>query len=90
MVTEQIEVDYSTEPKITVREVASELLVIPKGATLETVEKLFIIQVLETNKNNKRKTALELGISIKTLYNKLHMYGLYEKYQNQKTEGVNS
>jgi DNA-binding NtrC family response regulator len=33
-----------------------------------------ILQGLERNKGNKARTAEELGISLKTLYNKLHQH----------------
>ena len=38
----------------------------------ETVELKEIVERLERNGGNKAKTAEELGISLKTLYNKLH------------------
>jgi len=37
-----------------------------------------IIAVLRKNKNNRRRTASELGISRETLYKKLHRYGLFD------------
>ena len=39
---------------------------------LEDVEKEHILRTLEKNKGNKPQTAQELGISLKTLYNKLN------------------
>ena len=44
---------------------------------LETVEKSHILKTLAYNRGNKTKTALTLGITIKTLYNKLHRYGIF-------------
>ncbi len=43
---------------------------------LEDIEKIIIIKNLETTKYNKTKTAKQLGISLKTLYNKLEKYNL--------------
>ena len=34
----------------------------------------YILQVYAKNNMNKQATAAELGISLKTLYNKLHKY----------------
>lgn len=45
------------------------------GTPLEEVEKGHILRTLAFNHGNKTKTAAVLGITIKTLYNKLHRYG---------------
>jgi DNA-binding NtrC family response regulator len=42
---------------------------------LADVERLVILSSLKANKGHKRLTSTELGISLKTLYNKLHSYG---------------
>ena len=42
--------------------------------TLADVEMEYILTVYAQNKYNKQATANELGISLKTLYNKLHKY----------------
>jgi DNA-binding NtrC family response regulator len=44
------------------------------GKSLADVEMEYILQVYAKNNSNKQKTADELGISLKTLYNKLHKY----------------
>ena len=44
--------------------------------SLEDVEKGHILRALAYNHGNKTKTAQSLGITIKTLYNKLHRYGI--------------
>jgi two-component system, NtrC family, response regulator AtoC len=46
------------------------------GASIEDVEKLLIAKTLERYQGNKPKTAEVLGISLKTLYNKLERYEL--------------
>ncbi|WP_447065682.1 helix-turn-helix domain-containing protein, partial [Vibrio alginolyticus] len=50
---------------------------VPAGVSLEEIEKAAIINTLEENQGNKTESAQELGISVKTLYNKL------EKYQDE-------
>jgi DNA-binding NtrC family response regulator len=44
------------------------------GKTLADIEMEYILQVYAKNGHNKQATAAELGISLKTLYNKLHKY----------------
>ena len=44
----------------------------PRPRTLKELELEAILAGLERNDGNKPKTADELGISLKTLYNKLH------------------
>jgi two-component system response regulator HydG len=46
--------------------------------SLEDLERNHILQMLAYQHGNKTKTAKVLGITIKTLYNKLHRYGLLE------------
>jgi two-component system response regulator HydG len=46
--------------------------------TLEDLEKNHILQMLAYQQGNKTKTAKMLGITIKTLYNKLHRYGMLD------------
>jgi two-component system response regulator HydG len=45
------------------------------GTPLDEVETGHILRTLAYNHGNKTKTAQALGITIKTLYNKLHRYG---------------
>jgi len=44
--------------------------------SLEDVEKTHILRALTFHQGNKTRTAHSLGITIKTLYNKLHRYGI--------------
>lgn len=50
---------------------------IPAGMRLDELEKVAIYQALDQTAGNKNDTAKQLGISVKTLYNKL------SKYQDQ-------
>ena len=52
-------------------------LQVPTGVPLEEVEQQVIVKTLEENQGKKSETADQLGISVKTLYNKL------EKYQQE-------
>jgi two-component system response regulator HydG len=61
------------------------IISIPPGMTLEQVEREAIIQTLEETGGNRTQTAQILGISRKTLQNKLKEYGLEEKESVQKT-----
>ena len=45
------------------------------GTTVEEAEKMLILKTLEATNNNKTKAAEILGISLKTLHNKLKEYG---------------
>ncbi|MZI95680.1 AAA domain-containing protein [Vibrio sp. CAIM 722] len=47
---------------------------VPTGVPLEELEKAAIMQTLEDREGNKTETAQDLGISVKTLYNKLDKY----------------
>ena len=45
------------------------------GTTVEEAEKLLILKTLESTSNNKTRAAEILGVSLKTLHNKLKEYG---------------
>lgn len=49
---------------------------IPLGSTLAHAERVLILATLEHFKHHKERTAVALGISAKTLYNRLKEYGL--------------
>lgn len=48
---------------------------LPLGISLHELEKRLILETLEMNHRNRTKTAAMLGISVRTLRNKLHEYG---------------
>jgi DNA-binding NtrC family response regulator len=48
---------------------------IPVGSTIDHAERALIELTLEHTKNNKTRAAEILGISQKTLFNKLREYG---------------
>jgi DNA-binding NtrC family response regulator len=56
----------------------SHLVKFPIGTTVEEAEKKLILKTLEHTKNNKTRAADILGISLKTLHNKLKEYGSKE------------
>ncbi len=45
---------------------------------LATLEKRYILKILERNQNNRKKTAAQLGINATTLWRKLQGYGDYQ------------
>ena len=45
------------------------------GTTVEDAERMLILKTLESTHNNKTRAADILGISLKTLHNKLKEYG---------------
>ena len=49
-------------------------LAVPVGTPLEEVERQMIMRTLQKTKNNKTRAAELLGISLKTLHNKLNLY----------------
>ena len=57
---------------------------------LEEVEKNHILRTLSYNQGNKTKTAQSLGITIKTLYNKLHRYGIIQQSTGPSEESKES
>ncbi len=46
----------------------------PAGISLDEAEKRLILRTLETTRGNKTRAAEVLGISVRTLHNKLHRY----------------
>ncbi|HUK23072.1 MAG TPA: sigma-54 dependent transcriptional regulator [Terriglobales bacterium] len=56
------------------------------GTTVEEAEKLLILKTLEATNNNKTRAAEILGISLKTLHNKLKEYGSAAAEASEKEE----
>jgi transcriptional regulator with PAS, ATPase and Fis domain len=56
------------------RETGGDTLVLPVGTTVDEAERQLIVRTLATTSNNKARAAEILGISLKTLHNKLHRY----------------
>ena len=52
---------------------------LPVGTTVSEAEKALIQLTLQHTKNNKTRAAEILGISLKTLFNKLKEYGAAEE-----------
>jgi DNA-binding NtrC family response regulator len=48
----------------------------PPGATAADVERELILQTLEETGNNKSETARRLGVSVRTIHNKLNAWGI--------------
>jgi DNA-binding NtrC family response regulator len=56
-------------------ELPSNAIQLEVGATVDDAERLLIFKTLESTHNNKTRAAEILGISLKTLHNKLREYG---------------
>ena len=52
---------------------------LPVGISLHELEKRLILETLEFHHRNRTKTAATLGISVRTLRNKMHEYGVQEE-----------
>lgn len=61
-------------------EKADDIIDYDPGLTLHELEKRYILKALSHFGGNKTQAANNLGITIKTLYNKLHEYGEFEKF----------
>ncbi len=61
-------------PKYLLKQESSNVLTLPIGTTVEEGERLLILRTLEAHNNNKTHAAETLGISLKTLHNKLERY----------------
>jgi DNA-binding NtrC family response regulator len=49
-------------------------ITLPIGSSLDDIERAFIVATLKHFGGDKRRAASALGCSVKTLYNKLHLY----------------
>ena len=74
--TEQIERHHFAPYPIDQRELLrkEDTLTLPVGTPLEEVERQMILRTVQKTKNNKTRAAELLGISLKTLHNKLNLY----------------
>ncbi len=61
---------------------------VPLGATLEEAEKALILRTLEYTRNNKTRAAEILGISLKTLHNKLKEYASHPSGNREGSAGA--
>jgi len=66
-------------PGLEAAEAEAPSLRLPLGLTLEEVERQYLLASLDARGGNKVRTAEALGISEKTLYNKLHRYAGEER-----------
>ncbi len=69
------EVQSAAYQPLSTQVIVNDNLVIKPGITVGEMEKLLILETLKSTENNRTKAAQLLGISIRTLRNKLHEYG---------------
>ena len=65
----------TSAPLAPLADVEADMVRVAIGTTVEEAEKNLILRTLEHTKNNKTRAAEILGISLKTLHNKLKEYG---------------
>jgi DNA-binding NtrC family response regulator len=68
------EVGASRVAAFTGSETAVDRVTLPIGTTIEEAERILIIETLKQTRQNKTRAAEVLGISTKTLHNKLKLY----------------
>lgn len=64
-------------------------LVYDGSLTLRDVERTWVIWAMQHHKGNKAVAARALGITSKTLYNRLHEYGIFEEWSKYGKEAQN-
>jgi len=74
-----IDVDHLPTRKFEARKVAGPHFHFPAKQSLREIEMQVIQEALERHDGNKPKAAEELGISLKTLYNKLNQMNSLEQ-----------
>jgi len=65
---------------------SGESLVLPLGISLAEAERNLILATLRHCRHQKERTAAVLGVSLKTLYNRLKQYSAAEQIENQWEE----
>ena len=73
--------DFGRAPAVTASELSA--LRFPVGTTVEAAERELIFQTLVATNHNKTRAAELLGISLKTLHNKLKEYEAARQQANQ-------
>ena len=58
---------------------AEDRVEVPIGTSIADMERALITATLARCEGNKRQAAVVLGVSLKTLYNRLHQYGRFER-----------
>src|SRR5439155_1609007 len=63
-------------------------VLVPLGEPLEETERKLILSTLEMCEGDKKETARRLGISLKTLYNRLNVYEAGRRREDGAEPGV--
>ena len=68
---------------------ADQIRLAPAPSSLAEMERIHILATMEWATGNKARAARQLGITIKTLYTRLHAYGYTDiRHQERRTNGA--
>ncbi len=78
---------FGTHSAVSTPEMPSNAVQVEVGTTVDEAERILILKTLESTRNNKTKAAEILGISLKTLHNKLKEYFHKQSESDSPVEG---
>jgi DNA-binding NtrC family response regulator len=76
ILAERERIDVEHFPGLGVQSLAPPAALVPSGLTLPELERLYIVDTLRRTGGNRTKTAVALGISVRSLHYRLRDYGM--------------